>query len=460
MGGVLEPSGKRPGQVVRAARLRSGLTLAELGERAGYSAAQVSRYERGVTPLTDVGVLRRFARALAIDPGELGLAAAPSRVTAGRGQAAAVTTVPPRPGSPTVASEPEGRDDNVRRRQLLAALGAAAAGAAGARVPAAGSPAVSGDTRIGDLLVSRVRDAMLGLAPVPSQASADAVREGLDGALADFRGSRYSRLAVSLPRLISAGHLLAADGDSRERDALLAGIYTLTTRMLVKLDDQQLGWMAADRARVLASGGGDPLAVGEAARNLAVLARKAGWREQAASIALAAAASPLLAGPGARLVAERGLLIQSAAYTAARAGDRDTMRELTDEAASIAASLGDRVLLRDHGGGFTGVTVELHRISAENYAGDPGAAVAAARRIVPASLPTTERRARYWTDTARAYANWGRRDDCVSALLAAEREAPEETHARPAVRDLLSGLLVTGRNGPELRGLAVRCGIT
>ena len=107
--------------------------------------------------------------------------------------------------------------------------------------------------------------------------------------------------------------------------------------MLIKLDDQQLGWMAADRARVLASGGGDPLAVGEAARNLAVLARKAGWHEQASSIALSAAASPLLAGPGPRLAAERGLLIQSAAYTAARAGDRDGMRELTDEAASIAA---------------------------------------------------------------------------------------------------------------------------
>jgi hypothetical protein len=125
------------------------------------------------------------------------------------------------------------------------------------------------------------------------------------------------------------------------------------------------------------------------------------------------------------------------------------MRELTDEAASIAAGLGERVLLRDHGGGFTPATVELHRVSAENYAGDPGAAVAAALRIVPASLPTTERRARYWTDTGRAYANWGRRDECVAAMLAAEREAPEETHARPAVRDLLSGLLVTGRTGPQ-----------
>jgi len=311
------------------------------------------------------------------------------------------------------------------------------------------------------LLVSQVRDAMLGLAPAPARVSADAARAGLDGALADFRDSRYGRLSVSLPRLISAGHVLAADGGgSGQRNALLAGIYTLTTRMLIKLDDQQLGWMAADRARALASGGGDPLAVGEAARNLAVLARKAGWHEQASCIALSAAASPLLAGPGSRLAAERGLLIQSAAYTAARAGNRDGMRELTDEAASIAVQSGGRALLRDHGGGFSPATVELHRVSAENYAGDPGAAVAAALRIVPASLPTTERRARYWTDTARAYANWGRREECVSALLAAEREAPEETHARPAVRDLVSGLLVTGRTGPELRGLAARCGIT
>jgi hypothetical protein len=61
-------------------------------------------------------------------------------------------------------------------------------------------------------------------------------------------------------------------------------------------------------------------------------------------------------------------------------------------------------VLRDHGGWFTPSTVELHRVSAENYAGDPGAAVAAALRIAPTSLPTTERRARYWTDTARAHA--------------------------------------------------------
>jgi hypothetical protein len=220
----------------------------------------------------------------------------------------------------------------------LAALGAAAAGAAGSQASAAVPLTGPRDTEAGGLLVSRVRDAMLGLAPAPSRVPAGLVRAGLDGALAEFRDSRYARLSVALPRLISAGHVLAAEGGSPvERNALLAGIYTLTTRMLIKLDDQQLGWMAADRARVLASGGGDPLAVGEAARNLAVLARKAGWHEQAASIALSAAASPLLAGKSPALTAERGLLIQSAAYTAARAGDRDGMRELTDKAGSLAA---------------------------------------------------------------------------------------------------------------------------
>jgi hypothetical protein len=122
-------------------------------------------------------------------------------------------------------------------------------------------------------------------------------------------------------RLITAGHALAADG-ARQAPELLAGIYTLTTRTLIKLDDQQISWMTADRARVLATGSADPLLASE----LAVLARKAGWYEQAISIALGAAAAPGLAGNHPQAAAERGLLIQSAAYTAARAGDRDTMR--------------------------------------------------------------------------------------------------------------------------------------
>lgn len=430
------------GGMIRFARQAQGLRQDDLAKASGYSRSTISRIETGSRAGTDIDEIRRVAGAAGI-PGHilsqlLGLDA-PSAATVGR----------------SIVTRTEAADIEMRRRQLLA-LGLAAAGAAG--LAGAGYPAESPGGRPEEVLAERVRDAMLGLAPAPPTVSPGELRAGLVGALADFRDCRYQRLSAVLPRLISAGHGLAA-ADERA-GALLGGIYTLTTRMLIKLDDQQLGWMAADRASVLTSGGRDPLAAAEAARNLAVLARKAGWNDRAVSIALAAASAPGLAGDDPRLAAERGLLIQSAAYSAARAGDREGMRKLTDEAASIAAGFGDRVMLRDHGGGFTPATVGLHRISAENYAGDPAAAIEASKRIAPAALPTTERRARYWTDTARAYGTWGRRADCLDALLAAEREAPEEIRARPAVRDLVSGLLVSGRTSPELRGLAGRCRIT
>jgi hypothetical protein len=101
-------------------------------------------------------------------------------------------------------------------------------------------------------------------------------------------------------------------------------------------------------------------------------------------IALHAAERPELRDGRAEHTAKRGLLIQSASYSAAKRGDQSAMRELTDEAVAIAiaARLGRRTLLRDHGSGFSPATVELHRISAEYSLGEAGAALTAAKRIV------------------------------------------------------------------------------
>jgi hypothetical protein len=118
-----------------------------------------------------------------------------------------------------------------------------------------------------------------------------------------------------------------------------AGSYEPADRQVTPVEPSAPTVPACPRARVRRR---RSLTVGEAARNLAVLARKAGWHQQASSIALSVAASPLLAGTGTRLAAERGPLIQSAAYTAARAGDRDGIRELTDEVASTVAQCGRR----------------------------------------------------------------------------------------------------------------------
>ena len=71
---LLATPSRQLGAVVRGARTAQGMTLVELGRRTGYSAAQVSRYERGLAPLTDIAVLRLFADALEIAPQVLGLA--------------------------------------------------------------------------------------------------------------------------------------------------------------------------------------------------------------------------------------------------------------------------------------------------------------------------------------------------------------------------------------------------
>ncbi|MFE4023233.1 XRE family transcriptional regulator [Streptomyces sp. NPDC059101] len=340
----------------------------------------------------------------------------------------------------------------MRRRKFLALSAAATAGVS---LPATAAAAVQ-DVPAGQLLVGRLRDAMLGIGqdhdlPGPEQLPAELARVHVD-----FHTCHYADLAVRLPRLIRAGHALGPADEGDHLD-LLGQSYLLATRMLVKHDEQQLGWMAADRARQVAEAAGHPLAVAEAARNLAVLARRAGWEDQALSIALNAADDPALRASRSG-AAERGLLIQSAAYSAARGGDREGMRELTAEAAAIADGLGGTTALRDHGGGLSPATVQLHRISAEFSTGDPSAALAAARALPPQSLPSVERRARYYTDVAAALAQRGRRDECLRALLAAEYQAPQETHSRPAVKSLISGLLLSGRATPELRALAARAG--
>jgi transcriptional regulator with XRE-family HTH domain len=435
-----------PGALIRRTRRALGLTQGQLGARTGYSAAQVSRYERGISPLTDITVLRRFARALDIPPHDLGLTPGPGPAQPRPAATGSYPELPP----PNVEGSPTEDGDGVRRRRLLANLAVTAAAAVDAPLFSA-IPGSLGEHRLGQVLVDGLRDAMLGLGPTPAALPPEHLAQKLARAAAHFNSASYGSLAVRLPHVIRAGH----QAGGSDHYGTLARAYLLATRVLVKLDEPQLAWMAVDRARQLGTACGTHLAVAEAARQQAVLARQAGWHDQSISLALTAAENDGLRELGPSGTAQRGLLIQCAAYTVAHQGDRRDMRELTAEAAAIAATL-QGTHIRDSAGGFTPRTVQLHLISAETKAGDPGTAIAAADKLHPQSLPITERRARYFTDRATAYAQWGRRDECIAALLETERCAPEETHARPAVRAMVTGLLMSGRTTPELRGLAAR----
>ncbi|GAA3603490.1 hypothetical protein GCM10022223_18920 [Kineosporia mesophila] len=447
--------------MVRRARLGRRLTQAQLGQLTGYSSAQVSRYERGISPLTDVDVLRRFCTALDIPVAEVGLAEAVSEQYSMAARQTG-TTAYPRLSPPKV--DILRQEDDVRRRAFLALSATSAAG-----LPVLGEQSASSSpqTTAADALVGGIRDAMLGLND-PGSDTTNGMPRPLSAQLRlvieQDAGCRYRSLAQTLPALIRAGHQMTESGcvpteettSGDAHEAVLAQAYLVATRVLIKFGDQPLGWMAADRARQLATDRDDALLAGEATRQLAVLARRSGWTDQALSIALSVADDPRLRRAGREGTAMRGLLVQSAAYTAAKIGDGQGMRELTTEAAVIAAGLADGPVVRRYVGGFTPATVALHRISAETSTGDPVTALATAHALTPSRLPTIERRARYWGDVATAQALRGDRDECLRALLAAEHLAPEETHARPAIRALISGLLMSGRTTPDLRALASR----
>jgi transcriptional regulator with XRE-family HTH domain len=108
--------------LIRQTRQAKGLTLAGLGKLTGYSGAQVSRYERGIAPMTDVGVLRRFADALELPHGAFGLVPPATRPEARHDQRIGAAIGFPRlPAHKVGWPEREDGDDPVRRRKLLAA---------------------------------------------------------------------------------------------------------------------------------------------------------------------------------------------------------------------------------------------------------------------------------------------------------------------------------------------------
>ncbi|WP_331739523.1 helix-turn-helix domain-containing protein (plasmid) [Streptomyces sp. NBC_00015] len=109
-------------ELIRQTRQAKGQTLAHLGKQTGYSAAQVSRYKRGISPMTDVDVLRCFADALELPHQAFGLAPPASRPEVRHGQPIGATSAFPRlPTSRVGRSGMEDGEEPVRRRKLLGA---------------------------------------------------------------------------------------------------------------------------------------------------------------------------------------------------------------------------------------------------------------------------------------------------------------------------------------------------
>jgi transcriptional regulator with XRE-family HTH domain len=444
--GLSTSVGECAGSIIRAARIHAGLTLAELGDLCGYSASQISRYERGIQPLTDVNLLRRFAKALAIPCALFGLTDPDQR------HADTNHDIVPTRGPKVVRDfRREDGDDPVRRREMLAA----AAGLAGAAlIPPGAARAKTVSARSAGL-----EDLLYGYtaAPVPMPD----LRAAVTAKRQEFQTARYDRLSAGLPPLIGSAVATRQDADSGQQasaSGLLAEAYIVAANFAVKLNDDPLALALADRALQSAQSGDDPLTLADARRAVATVLRRTGRQAKAHDLLLSAASD---IEPTGRTTPEQlsvyGTLLQVAAYTAAVDGNRSRASEYIGEAQVAAKRLGRDANYRYTAFGPTNVA--LYHVSIAQVLGDSGTAIEHAKAVAPEAIPTAERRGRYWIDVARAFHQWNKPEPCYRALLAAERAAPAEVRYRPPVHRMTEDLLRANRGSlPGLRAFARRIG--
>ncbi|MEU8261452.1 helix-turn-helix domain-containing protein [Micromonospora sp. NPDC048999] len=265
------------------------------------------------------------------------------------------------------------------------------------------------------------------------------VARNVEHAWITYQHARYPQLIDGLPELLIGAQRRYAHEPQPGR-APLVEAYRIAASLLVKLGAAELAWLAADRAMTVATG--DPVLVAAAAVQLGQVLRATGRTRSAAPTMRAAAyriAPPDLDGGHASRLSLCGTLLVQAALAAARHGDDHATADLLDEAADLAAQVGDGH--DHHRTGFGPTSVAAARVVAALELGDAGEAVAWHEKTVGREgwrwLPP-EHRGAHLVDAARAYLQAGDPANAGRVLLDADRTAPAEVRHRPAAREVLA----------------------
>jgi hypothetical protein len=243
---------------------------------------------------------------------------------------------------------------------------------------------------------------------------------------------------------------LALNGEARLRaHALSADAHHVAAGLLLKLDDQGLAYLAADRSMRAAQASEDPVTVGASARIITHTLMNG--HHLAAAISTASShAAQLDRQIGSRTpesLSVYGSLLLRGAIAAAQHDKRDTAHELLTEAEQAGRRLGVDGNLRWTAFGPTNAT--LHRVNIAVTLGDAGTAVDIARSVDLTSITVPERKASLLIDTARAFLQWNKPGKAYIALRAADETAHEEVGGRPSVQRLIRQLVIAAP--PTLR---------
>ena len=413
------------GQRIAHHRRRRGLSQVRFAELLDRSESWVSQVERGTRTIDRLSVLGEVARVLDVPANEL------------------------LPGSFLPA-------DGDREHPSVRAVRLALSGHPALAVLLDSSPeAISQSADAITELLGRLDEAPT--SPAELEARAD---EAWNLAHASRFTDLGELLLVLIPQAELAAHRLAGK-PQQAAFAALARIYQAAAAIMAKLRETDIAWVAAERAIAAAERSGDPLLAAAGDFRLAhvfLSGDQLSQAERVVNVATAALAPRVRDDSPSPLLSVWGALHLVGAVVASRQERPETALANMRRAQEAADRLGeDR---DDFGTEFGPTNVALHAVAVAVELGDAGTALRRAAAIDASGL-STERRARFLVDVARAHHQRRQGREVLQRLQEAYDLTPEQVEGHPDVREMVRDLVQDEgqRIDPDLRRLAQRVAV-
>jgi transcriptional regulator with XRE-family HTH domain len=389
------------GNLVRQVRQSQRIKQSELAERVAVSTSTVSRFENippGRSP--DLNLAKQLAANLGIPSHVLGAAL-------GVGGIASSSVTP-------LAEASEG-EDQIQRRRFLTLAGLALPG-----------------------MVLRDLDyALAGVAP-SIDAPPGAMRSRFAAAKEMYDRGENLALLNRLPALLTLADQSLKSGSQADLEQYCA-VHDLATDVLDKVGLVGEANVTARNSVRVSRETGSARVMAAADRGLSIVLRHQGKFHTANKVSERAA--QLIEATGLELDREAIAYVQALcthAYVAAQNEARDDAISAIVEAGKVASYMQTR--MRAPASTLATAKVRMYGVSVHWALGDNGTAVQWGRKVDINALPTPERRARHYTDMARAFWSWQKPDDAAISLLHAWSYAPEEVRDRPKISAIVQKL--------------------
>jgi transcriptional regulator with XRE-family HTH domain len=279
-----------------------------------------------------------------------------------------------------------------------------------------------------------------------------------------YQAASYGRAAAMTPDLLRAADAFDGYGgrDSSEMHLARCNAYAVAAKLLTKVGEAQLAWLAADRATHAAIAADSVTAQGMAAREVACALLRSQRNGDAERIAVRSAEELMrhARSDAPEAVSLAGTMWLLSAVISARNSDRATAMQRLATADQLA-----ELLAHDANHSWTAfgpTNVRIHRASVAAELGDHHGVLRAATEIDPEVLPAglNGRRSRLHLDLAWAQTQAKHDVEAILHLQQAEREAPESITYHTIARELIRELLKRSRRpSAALSGLATRAGV-